>query len=308
MDDAVQYAFDEFPRLIHRKPSHRPCIEYLCALIAELSYYHVPKLEIDRSRRAIIVPCEGYKMILRARIPTDVTEYIQDLDGTSFVVTTRRTVAVGLRFGKLLFVGLRGTQFLFDWRINVRGLFVDLSDVWRRRHTGLIAHRGFLEEAHSMSRKLRPKIREFPADRVFLAGHSLGGAVASLVRFFLGVPMSTMSTYVFGCPRYSRCKWLPLSWSTPVNIQRVGDVIPSLPPRSMKYCDPRIRLDTELRDLLRPNALGSDLLCRLARCAARRFKPHNVELYRREVGRTSNANLWNARLAPYDRLRKHDIG
>src|ERR1043165_3908976 len=121
----MRYAFDEIRTLVSKIPQpvspRDPTARYVAALFAELAYYHVPQFEIDAGKRALVVPCEAYRAIVRAGVATDIAAVIRGLDFPGgFVVVERGRVAVGLPIGRILFIGFRGTKFLFDWRVNLR--------------------------------------------------------------------------------------------------------------------------------------------------------------------------------------------
>ena len=127
-----KYAFEEFRRLISdlQDPisDRDPVVRYLCALVSELAYHHVPEFEIDHKKRAKIIPCKKHIEIVNAGIPTDVIQYIQGMDFMdSFVVVDRGVVAVGINANGFLFIGFRGTVFLFDWKINLQASLIDRS-------------------------------------------------------------------------------------------------------------------------------------------------------------------------------------
>jgi len=89
-------------------------ITYLCSLISELAYRHVPQFEIDASskRAKLVVPSDGYYQIVRAGVGTSVMGYLAERPG--FVVVDRGVIAVGLVAGQRLFIGYRGPALLFD--------------------------------------------------------------------------------------------------------------------------------------------------------------------------------------------------
>lgn len=56
----------------------------------------------------------------------------------SFVVVDRNVVAVVIAINGFLFIGFRGTLFLYDWKINLRASMIDLAsileDLWKNRY------------------------------------------------------------------------------------------------------------------------------------------------------------------------------
>ena len=113
-----QYAIHEVQSLLGGLPTpmddRSPVVRYVCALFAELAYYHIPQWEIDDKKRAKLVPCDAYQALVARGVPTNVGTLLQQLDlSRGFVVIDRGAIAVGLVLNRLLFIGIRGTQFLF---------------------------------------------------------------------------------------------------------------------------------------------------------------------------------------------------
>lgn len=316
----MQYAFGEFRSLVSRLsspiPNGDPILRYICALVSELAYYHVPKFEIDGRKRAKLVPSNGHAEIIRHGIATNVMQYIQSLDfSNSFVVVDRGVVSIGILVNKLLFIGFRGTMFLYDWKINLSASQVDLNsrilfDIPFVRHCsglgGGRVHRGFAEEAVRISARIMDAMREQQMkeiDHIFLTGHSLGGAVAALAENFF--PKGSISTCIFGSPRY--CD-ISAYYSSPIRlptqIQRSGDIIPLVPPKSMGYADHPYQFDTSGNSIVSPISSSQffHFLWLAALFVGRRFEPHSMESYRRELGNAASVELANAPLAPCEKL------
>ena len=240
------FAFDEFRTLVplarSSMPEDSPTLRYVSSLVAELCYYHVPQFEIDRAKRAKLVPCEAYQEIVRSGQETNVLTLVGDLDfSQTFVIVDRNIIAVGILINDLLFVGLRGTLFCFeDWLINLNaGLAPDIFAHDYRESTRF--HRGFLEEAIRIGLRIRAEVEKIRSKnnhwpRLILCGHSLGGAVAAICNqrvfgshnyFFI----------IFGAPRYANLSAIFDAHSLPVHIRRPGDIVPMIPPRWVGYVD-----------------------------------------------------------------------
>jgi len=320
----MEYAFDEFLSLVSRLPSPipdgDPVVRYICALISELAYHHVPTFEIDNKKRAKLIPCEANAEIVRGGTSTNVMQYIQSMDfPRSFVVVDRGVIAVGIPINDLLFIGFRGTTFLYDWRVNFRASLVDLNGGFRfdgpfvRRFSGWgggRVHRGFAEEAVRISARIMDAMREQKIDNVdhiFLTGHSLGGAVAALAENFF--PRGSISTCIFGAPRYCNVSaYYSSPVGPPTQIQRVGDIVPMVPPKGMGYADHPYQFDTRGTQIIGPinSSRYRHFIWLSALFFGKRFEPHSMESYRRELGNTANVPSANAPLAPFEKLRVAD--
>ena len=313
-------AFDEFYSLVSTICSpidnRDPIVRYVCALVAELAYHHVTKFEIDDkcSKRAKVIPCEEYQKIIAGGVPANVGNYLQGLESIKyFVVVDPGIVAVGIAFNGMLFIGFRGTQFLFDWRINIRSKLLQVNQRFRyhspyaSNYINARLHKGFAEEALRISYRILDAIHDNNLgniNHVFLTGHSLGGAVAAIAENFIHIAPTSVIT--FGAPRY--CDYFTSFLSSngpPTQIQRQGDIVPLVPPRFLGYSDQPYVFHTngeyfnELQN--RRSFLGQ--LWMWARFILKYFEPHSMEKYRNELGQTAGASGASSPLTPYDKIK-----
>lgn len=311
----MRYAFAEFYRLLNSMrspvPGYPSTIHYLCALVSELAYYHVPQFEIDNRKRVKFIPCQGYGEILNSRVPTSVIQYLQESDFQDpFVIEHKGTVTVGLYAKQYLFIGIRGTVFLNDWKIN---LHLSLS---RARRTPCIrafphplrgrAHTGFLKEATRIVTDLMRETHKQNRTKVshtFFSGHSLGGAVAALTSNLLSKNAS--STCIFGAPRYcDSTGYIAFGPRPATHFARRGDLVPSLPPRWLGYADHARQFDTNgipsASDSLRPGLF--DLFRHLPLFCGDILERHSMEGYRQELGGRIGSTDCMEELVPLDRL------
>jgi len=319
----MDYAFDEIRILVGRfsdpLSNRDPIVRYVCALIAELAYHHVPQLEIDGKKRVKIIPCEGFREIVASGIATSVTDYLRSLDFKNhFVVVDRGIVAVGVELNDAIFIGYRGTKFLFDWKINIKKGLVQLDAnmeihdpfIFRNCCSGRY-HRGFSEESYRITLKVRDAIREMGLNNIshiFFSGHSLGGAVAAVSSKILR--LAPVSTCIFGSPRYCDISaYFSLPWEPPVQIRRDGDVVPFLPPRKHGYADHPYEFGTngspifdQGKDRSFPSLLG-----KWGAFILKRAEPHDIKSYRGELGEACGASGALSPLVPHEKLSKAHI-
>lgn len=317
-----QYAIYEVHSLVSGLPSpvddRAPQVRYLCALFAELAYYHIPQWEIDGKKRAKLIPCEAYQLLVAGGRPTNLNTAFQQLDlPPGFAVADRGVVAVGLVLNRLLFIGFRGTQFLFDWRINLRSKLVPVNARFRMRPPFVFStisgrlHSGFAEEATRISTRVLDAIRDSnlgDVDHVFLTGHSLGGAVAAIAENF--VKVAPTSVCIFGAPRYSDLSaYVSLPDGPPAQVRRPGDVVPTVPPKSFGYADHPYEFATSGAAYIDPAPYASAFggFVRWAQFLAGRFEPHNMEVYRNELGVAAGAQGAKSPLAPVEKLTTANI-
>lgn len=319
----IQYAIYEVHSLVGSLPSpiddRSPTVRYLCALFAELAYYHIPQSEIDGRKRAKLIPCKAYRALVAGGRPTNLNPAFQELGDLprGFAVADRGVVAVGLVLNRLLFVGFRGTQFLFDWRINLRCKLVPVNARLRMKPPFVVStvsgrlHSGFAEEATRIATRILDAIRDLnvdDVDHVFLTGHSLGGAVAAISENFIRI--APTSVCLFGAPRYSDLSaYISLPDGPPAQVRRPGDVVPTVPPRAFGYADHPYEFDTWGAPYIDPAPYSSIFggFVHWAQFLAGRFQQHDMENYRTDLGITAGARSAKAPLAPVERLTAANV-
>ncbi len=96
--------------------------------------------------------------------------------------------------GELL-IGVRGTVHALDW-------VTDLSQALRRGPSGFGVHGGFMRTFDSFEPVIGNYLRQSGnLGTVHVVGHSLGGALATLVADYLQLRGLHVKLYTFGCPR-----------------------------------------------------------------------------------------------------------
>jgi hypothetical protein len=271
-------------------------------MISELCYYHVPEFEIECRKRAKIIPCIKYHDITSARILTKAAIHLPDEDfGRFFVAEDRGVIAVGVEVKNILFIGFRGTVFLYDWWINLRAPLV-AQVITHNGNTGRF-HRGFSEEALRIYVRIQNIISTWDEIRqnhrlrpnnIVLSGHSLGGAIAAICAPMISGHGSEKHTFIFGAPRYCDVTALLANpYSFPTQINRKSDKVPSIPPRRMGYVDCPWQYDTSgspINAKVRSSELNF-VHWRWTLFTAKGFVDHNIENYRHDLGKACSSPL-----------------
>lgn len=283
-----------------------PVVRYLGALFAELAYYHVPEAELDDSKRALLIPCESYQDLVQSGSRPNVLKLVNQVEipeSDTFIVTSPGVIVVGVRVHRTLFLGFRGTQFLFDWSINLRSSRVSLSR-WAGRSDRF--HEGFAMEAIRISQQIDGKLFEMGRgsfDNVVFSGHSLGGAVAAISALILEWPRSAVC--LMGAPRYCNLSALASGYrQLPMQVRRAGDGVPTVPPKFLGYADHLRQISTDGSAYSEPDHF-SGLFGGFVRWAAflvSGAKSHSVESYRKEMGRAAGAAKAESDLTWHPRL------
>jgi len=132
----------------------------------------------------------------------------------------------------IIVVVFRGTEDLLDWRTNMRVKLVELQG-------GVQVHRGFYAAYEPIKKALFDTVRRMLKTKtrpVYIAGHSLGGALAVMATAELAndeeaeVRDSIAACYTFGCPKagdrtFDQYVKVPL-----YRITNGVDLVPAVPP------------------------------------------------------------------------------
>jgi hypothetical protein len=137
----------------------------------------------------------------------------------------------------IIIVVFRGTQDRLDWMTNVRAAWITLQG-GTRVHTGFfqaywpIRDPLFAAVVRLLKRKPRP---------VYIAGHSLGGALALMATAELAnhddayVRDSIAACYTFGCPRAGDSSFDQYVKVPLYRVTNGVDIVPAVPPAVLGY-------------------------------------------------------------------------
>jgi predicted lipase len=110
----------------------------------------------------------------------------------------------------------------------------DLNVEFIQRRYGEV-HEGFFDAFESMRPGIERDLRKISLP-VFVAGHSLGGALALIASVFLKDQEQLAACYTYGCPRVGDDRFVDRLFKTPVyRCVHHADIVPSLPLLGMGY-------------------------------------------------------------------------
>lgn len=125
-------------------------------------------------------------------------------------------------------VAFRGTTSLQDWDTNINGGFVALRD-------SVLVREGFADAWISVKDRVTDWIAANSIqDRLCFAGHSLGGALATVAAIDLA-PVEQINLVTFGAPRALHNLTPTHANVRPLRVVNNNDVVPRVPPEFQGY-------------------------------------------------------------------------
>jgi hypothetical protein len=246
---------------------------YICSVFSRLAYEVVPEFELKKSKRAKIIPCDGYQAhVSRWESSATVPSLARlDLNIPVEIVIRRHIIVTITRINEVIFIAMRGTTLCFsDVIADIDCRKIDYGWGFSAK---MQMHHGFFDAVLECFDEVVEKVRSLVDGRpkaIYITGHSLGGAMAAVLNARLaeadyhprfrpriyGVPDVT-SCYTFGMPRYqdgTAKAILP----QPYHIFNELDVIPTLPPTILGFADvPNERCLNAVPELANLHAKGN---------------------------------------------------
>ncbi|MFZ6875898.1 lipase family protein [Undibacterium sp. Di27W] len=187
----------------------------ICAELARLAYWHY-----EEGGQVL----SHFQGILKQ---AQFTEPALLLDTRSNVGKRSSTQGFAVSKGDTAYVAFSGTQPDDPTDILIDGLFWPVA--WQG--DGLV-HDGFLRAYESIAGQLHAWLEQAQASRVYITGHSLGAAVATLAAALL--PDSRLVT--FGSPRVGNAAFAAMFKNRVVDrYVHCADIVTILPPESEYY-------------------------------------------------------------------------
>jgi triacylglycerol lipase len=141
-------------------------------------------------------------------------------------------------------VAFRGSHEIKDWLTNARFGMEDLC--WTNGHSVAAIHAGFLKAFESVIGEVTHQVRNLLAihrgSAIFITGHSLGGALATLCALdFKRQHLAPAAVMTFGCPRVGNKSFAQIYnrglKDLTLNFVAEGDPVPLVPTLLMGYRD-----------------------------------------------------------------------
>lgn len=136
-----------------------------------------------------------------------------------------------------IIVGVRGTSNIRNWITDLRYLQASCA-----YGSDCRAHKGFMDAAQDIIEDnlydaVRSALKDYPGSNITVTGHSLGGAVATLLGVYIreSFPKRTVNIYTYGAPRVGNMAFMNYIHNQDGYTYRIthyDDVVPRLPPMS----------------------------------------------------------------------------
>jgi hypothetical protein len=206
--------------------AHDPTKAYALACLSELAYLHLTDYELEARDRYKLFPSIAYEEMRRARIRFDLTRVVAAAADIEIkIIETRFYVYLVARIRDFMVVAVRGTASKMD-------IFLDLNALKNPARTGFY-HRGF----HGEACEARPLLENAvgTVKSLYFTGHSMGGAVASILsQIWRSGPMP-MTPYVYASPRFGTAE--ASSIAPRYAYIKPMDFVPHLPPTRFGFSD-----------------------------------------------------------------------
>ena len=138
------------------------------------------------------------------------------------------TQAILVSFGGSIVLAFRGTE-----RDSIKDIKADIKAKTTQCETGGKIHSGFKEAFDAVALEIQNKIdeKDLKDKPLFITGHSLGGALATIAAKKLSHPGGGIAAcYTFGSPRVGDDEWI-VDIKTPIyRIVNAADCVTMLPP------------------------------------------------------------------------------
>jgi len=266
---------------------------YAAAVVSELTYQHITQLEIADTARAHLIPSYMFQLLHALEDPPNIFSTILSDTRGDALLQSDPTVVVIVPTEKVVFVAIRGTESLADVLADIN---FESPRKWPPLDESMGFHEGFVKAALADRQRIAERLDRHAkkGTPLCLTGHSLGGAVSSVLYLsshaatwsdpLLYPPALPSCLITFGMPRFST----PISpaMAGMSHVRRAFDGIPKVPPAVLGYYTSG--------DIYRPDGtpVGTDDGDSLSKFAVARstltfryLRDHAIEKYRVDLAK-----------------------
>jgi len=118
--------------------------------------------------------------------------------------------AAALMFHDHTHLSIVGSNDRYDWAINTNTKIKPVHGT-----SDILGHAGFIDAAHWIAREIQDN--DLPHNRLYIGGHSAGGAIAEILPL---LHLSPEGTYSFGAPKWCASKSAAKYWGQPWRSHR----------------------------------------------------------------------------------------
>lgn len=157
------------------------------------------------------------------------------------------TLALVCVTDEALIITVQGSESRRDWLNNIK--------IVKTEFHGILAHKGFAWCAESILPDVLAAIARDPAKPVILTGHSLGGAIATLLA--VAMRPQAVKLITFGQPRVSTSRELKLAlYGEYIRVVNGSDVVPRSPWLGYSHAGTCVYLDNKGRKRIDPGEIA----------------------------------------------------
>ena len=145
-------------------------------------------------------------------------------DNVTFI-TKRNTQCYIMESKDKVVIAVRGTEVSCT-----DDIFSDLKFITRKSNTKGGVHVGFFDDANEIWSAINDYIANpsRSSKKLWICGHSLGGAIACILASRL--PFKTAACYTYGCPRVGNKRWAKSQRTVHHRYVNNNDIVPRIPP------------------------------------------------------------------------------
>jgi triacylglycerol lipase len=203
----IKGGFDE-QRIIARLEEmlQNPKTENMLKLLRKINYDHQENLQ------QLIAELAMLKFEIKERF---------DRKGTQAILVANESMLV---------LAFRGTE-----ADRVRDIKSDMDAIQEDCNTSGKIHRGFSDAYQAVGRDIVEALAkpDYAEKALYITGHSLGGAIATVATKRLKHSGGHAATYTFGAPRIGNEDWVSTIKTPVYRIVNSADIVPMLPPKGM---------------------------------------------------------------------------